>query len=94
MSKKHVRIGCALLAMVLVLTAGIVVLNTEAAEVLTMPKERGLARMSKTVYDLYMEGEISQEDFAAYLPAFDFSHRLYTESWVSGWGNRFTVTTP
>lgn len=33
MSKKHIRIGCALLALVLVLTAGIVVLNTEAAEV-------------------------------------------------------------
>ena len=40
MSKKHIRIGCALLALVLVLTAGIVVLNTEAAEVLTMPKEK------------------------------------------------------
>lgn len=92
MSKKHIRIGCALLALVLVLSAGIIVLNTNAAEVLPMPTDGGLARMPKAVYDLYLDGMISEEVFAAYLPEFDFSHRMYAQSWVTGWSNRFTVT--
>lgn len=88
--KKRVILICVVLAVMMTCIVGMLVF---AADVVPMPtgNKRGLARMRRDIYDMYMAGTISKDDFDRYATAFELNTQVAVELGDSRYGNTVKI---
>lgn len=94
MSKTKKRILVVAIALVLVLV-GTVATLVMAADVVPMPVNKGVERTMYRIYELYKNGEISQDTFESYItPVFDISSEMneYTGYATQRYTNMYEFT--